>query len=198
MTRYKKMPTGPWGMLTMALALAAMLVGIFFKPSQPVEQKYMSVRVAQVYDGDTIRLDSGEKVRFIGIDTPELHDNPKMRRDIERSSQDMATIKRLGERAWRFSSGLLDGQEIKLEFDVVQRDKYGRLLAYVYLTDGRFVNEEIIKNGYAYPMTIPPNVRYADKFLALFEAAVDQKLGLWADTKPDAMPKIKPRKKRRY
>jgi micrococcal nuclease len=198
MTRYKKTLTGPWGLLTMAIALLVALVSVFFKPSQPVEQKYMSVRVAQVYDGDTVRLNSGEKVRLIGIDTPELHDNPKTRRDMERTGKDMATITRLGERAWHFSKSLLDGQEIKLEFDVVQRDKYGRLLAYVYLSDGRFVNEEIIKNGYAYPMTIPPNVRYADKFLALFEAAVDQKLGLWADTKPDALPKTKTRKKRRY
>lgn len=195
MTRYKKISTGPWGILGIVLALGVILVGSFFKPAKPIEQKYISARVEKVYDGDTIRLDTGEKVRLIGIDTPESSDNPKMRRDIERTKQDMVTIMRLGKRASRFTEDLVDRQEVRLEFDVVQRDKYGRLLAYVYLSDGRFVNEEIIKNGYAYPMTIPPNVRYADRFRVLFETAVEQKLGLWADTMPTALPK-KLRRKR--
>ncbi|MBF0569360.1 MAG: thermonuclease family protein [Candidatus Omnitrophica bacterium] len=136
-------------------------------------------RVVRIYDGDTIKLANGEKVRFIGIDAPELHDNPKLYRDARRLGLDVDTIKSMGEEAYEFSKNLLADKDVTLEFDVQPRDKYGRLLAYVYLDDGTFVNEEIVKNGYAYLMTIPPNVKRAADFKALFEQARARKLGLW-------------------
>jgi micrococcal nuclease len=74
----------------------------------------------------------------------------------------------------------LADRDVRLEFDAEQHDRYGRLLAYVYLDDGKFVNEEIIKNGYAYPMTIAPNTRHAADFKALYEKAQANKLGLWS------------------
>ena len=71
------------------------------------------------------------------------------------------------------------GDTVQIEFDVQQRDKYRRLLGYVYLADGRMLNEEIIKSGYASLMTYPPNVKYQDRFLKAYRAARSEKRGLW-------------------
>jgi micrococcal nuclease len=134
-------------------------------------------------DGDTLNLDNGERVRLIGVDTPEMHENPKLYRDAARSGQDTQAILSMGRAAYDFTRKIVEGQEVRLEFDVEKRDRYGRLLAYVYLNDGTFLNEEIIKNGYAYPMTIPPNVRYSENFKSLFEQARAQHLGLWGKSR---------------
>ena len=75
----------------------------------------------------------------------------------------------LGRRSYaQFTKGLVEGKTVRLEFDVEKRDKYKRLLAYVYLPDGTFVNAEIVKQGYASLMTYPPNVKYADEFRRLY------------------------------
>ncbi|MFA5005554.1 MAG: thermonuclease family protein, partial [Candidatus Omnitrophota bacterium] len=74
---------------------------------------------------------------------------------------------------------LVEGKKVKLEFDIERRDRYGRLLAYAYLEDGTFVNAEIIRQGYASLMTYPPNVKYADMFLKLYQEARVNKRGLW-------------------
>jgi len=68
-----------------------------------------------------------------------------------------------------------------LELDVQERDKHGRLLAYVYLSDGRMLNEEIVKAGYAYALSVPPNVKYRERFLMAFREALQYKRGLWRD-----------------
>jgi micrococcal nuclease len=136
-------------------------------------------RVIHVYDGDTFKIESGEKVRLLGIDTPEMHESNKLLRDAARSGDDIETIKALGRRAYEFVHPKIDQQSVRLEFDIEQRDKYGRLLAYVYLEDGTFLNKLIIENGYAVPLTIPPDVRYADLFKALYKEARAKHLGLW-------------------
>ncbi|MBF0123034.1 MAG: thermonuclease family protein [Candidatus Omnitrophica bacterium] len=136
--------------------------------------------VINVYDGDTIKLSNGEKVRFIGIDTPELHNNPKLAHDVKKLGIDAETIKKMGARSYEFTRDLLADHDVRLEFDTQSRDRYGRLLAYVYLDDGTFVNEEIIRNGYAYPMRIAPNTKHAADFKALYEKAQANKRGLWS------------------
>lgn len=151
--------------------------------SVPVAESgaYGDVPVVHVYDGDTIKLVNGEKVRLIGIDTPESSQNKKLFRDAERSGEDINKILAMGRKAAAHTRGLLDGRRVRLEFDIERRDKYGRLLAYVYrLDDGIFINQEIISNGYAYPMTIPPNIRHADEFRKLFREAQEARRGLWA------------------
>jgi micrococcal nuclease len=132
-----------------------------------------------VVDGDTIQLETGESVRLIGIDTPEMHESDKLYRDSERTRQDIKVIKKLGERAYQFTKKLVEGKRVSLEFDVEKYDRYNRLLAYVYLKDGTFVNAEIVKQGYASLMTIPPNVKYADLFSKLYREARENKRGLW-------------------
>ncbi|MBF0485962.1 MAG: thermonuclease family protein [Candidatus Omnitrophica bacterium] len=150
----------------------------------PQSADFENARVVHVYDGDTVKLDNGEHVRLLGIDAPEMHENPKLMRDSARSGMDTKTILTMGREAYRYVKPLVDQKQVRLEFDVVRRDKYGRLLAYLYLTDGTFVNAEIIKNGYAYPMTIPPNVRHADEFKEYFKEARAANLGLWGKGNP--------------
>jgi micrococcal nuclease len=140
---------------------------------------YTDIRVKRVIDGDTLQLEDGQRVRLIGIDTPEMHESNKLYRDAQRSEQDIRTIQKLGQRAYEFTKKLVEGKRVSLEFDVDRYDKYDRLLAYVYLKDGTFVNAEIVRQGYASLMTIPPNVKYADLFLRLYREARENRRGLW-------------------
>ncbi len=167
--------------------------------------------VERIVDGDTLKLTSGDRIRMIGIDTPESRDNAKAERDSKRSGQDIKTIIKMGNEAKNFLKSLgLEGKEVYLEFDVQQRDKYGRLLAYVFVDTGikrgdpldfkfnsdyyfdyfnnrwmHFINASIVKAGYAQPMTIPPNVKYADLFRKLYKNAREKKRGLWTDENKD-------------
>jgi micrococcal nuclease len=118
--------------------------------------------VVRVVDGDTLKIrywGKEESIRLIGIDTPESRVNKKAKRDAKRSGQDIKTITAMGKRATEYVKGLVKpGDLITIEFDAQQRDRYGRLLGYVYLSNGKMLNEEIVKAGYANVMTIPPNV----------------------------------------
>jgi micrococcal nuclease len=140
---------------------------------------FSNVLVKRVVDGDTLLLETGDRVRLIGIDTPEMHESNKLYRDAQRTGSDTATIQKMGRRAYEFTRNLAEGKRVSLEFDVEKRDRYKRLLAYVYLKDGRFLNAEIVKEGYASLMTIPPNVKYADLFLRLYQEARQSSRGLW-------------------
>lgn len=128
--------------------------------------------VSRVVDGDTIELSNGDTVRYIGIDTPEIR---------ERSGN--SWIYKPGpyaEEAREFNRKLVAGKPVRLEFDVQKKDKYKRLLAYVYTGD-KMVNLEMVKEGYAMIYTYPPNVRYTEKFLEAQKEARDNKMGLWSD-----------------
>ncbi len=139
--------------------------------------------VTRVVDGDTIKVrywGKEESIRLIGIDTPESRVNKKAKRDAKRSGQDIKTIMSMGKRATEYVESLVKtGDLITIEFDAQQRDRYGRLLSYVYLSNGKMLNEEIVKAGYANVMTIPPNVKYKDKFLRAYKHARERKRGLW-------------------
>ena len=135
--------------------------------------------VERVVDGDTLKLSNGERVRLIGIDTPEVHQSDKLLRDAKKSGKDVKTIQSLGQKASDFVKSMCAGKKVRLEFDVQKKDRYGRLLAYVYLEDGAFVNAKILEEGYAQTLTIPPNVKYAEKFVELQRNARDNRKGLW-------------------
>ncbi len=123
--------------------------------------------VTRVIDGDTIEVDGRERVRYIGIDTPELNHPRKGREPF-------------GPEAREFNKRLVGDMYVTLEFDKEIRDKYGRLLAYVYCGD-TFVNAEILKAGLARTLMIPPNIRYAVQFSTIQQTAKELKKGLWAD-----------------
>ncbi len=150
--------------------------------SLPVIAKDKAVFI-RIVDGDTIvvNLDGKkEKIRLIGIDTPESKSNSKAFKDSQRSGDDIEVIVAHGKAASNFVKSLLKkGDILGLEYDAQRRDKYGRLLAYVYLPDGGMLNEKIIKSGYASQMTIPPNNKYQEKFSNAYNHARVNKLGLW-------------------
>jgi micrococcal nuclease len=125
-----------------------------------------------VVDGDTIDVTIDghrERVRLIGIDTPE-------------TKKPNTPIQCYGPEASAFTKSLLPiGAPLHLERDVVARDDYGRMLAYVYLaSDGQFVNMEIIQGGFARPLTIPPNSAHADEFADAARLAKAADIGLWS------------------
>lgn len=122
-----------------------------------------------------------ERVRLIGVDAPESEDNPKAKRDAERSGQSLSFIFAVGQKATEFTKSYLQrGTNVNLELDVQQKDNYGRLLAYVYLPDGTMLNALLLQEGYAQIMTIPPNVKFADMFLRTQQEAREANRGLWA------------------
>jgi micrococcal nuclease len=94
----------------------------------------------------------------------------------------MNEILRSGKIAAEFTKKLVaPGDKISVEFDVEKRDRYGRLLGYVFLADGRMLNDEIISSGYASVLTIPPNVKYQERFLEAYRSARRSGLGLWKE-----------------
>jgi micrococcal nuclease len=127
--------------------------------------------VVRVVDGDTIhvRVDGHlEKVRYIGVNTPEVHHPSKGEEPG-------------GREAHAVNRRLVEGKRVRLELDVQSRDRYGRLLAYVYLAGGgrEFVNAELVRRGFARTLTIAPNTDYASRFTALQRQAQSARLGLW-------------------
>jgi len=141
--------------------------------------------VIKVVDGDTLKIEMNgqeEAVRLIGIDTPESRINKKAKKDSLRSNQDIDTITAMGKEAAKYVRTLVrKGDMVGIEFDVQKRDKYNRLLVYAYLSDGKMLNEEIVKAGYANIMTYPPNVRYQDRFVRAYREAIDSRRGLYRD-----------------
>jgi micrococcal nuclease len=123
-----------------------------------------SARVVRVVDGDTVVLSGLGKVRLIGIDTPEVY----FHRDC------------FGEQASAYAKRVLaPGTRVSYRIGVEPRDRYGRALAYVYLEDGRMFNELLAEQGFARPLTIPPNDRFAGRFRAEARQARASGRGLW-------------------
>lgn len=122
--------------------------------------------VAYVFDGDTFRTEAGEKVRLLGINTPEV-------------AHDSEPGEPLGNLAARMLTELIGGQVVRLKLDRQQRDDYGRLLAQVYRRDGTWVNGELVRRGLAHVYTFAPNVRWAEDLLNLERRARQEGVGIW-------------------
>lgn len=129
-------------------------------------------QVIKITDGDTFYVsdstEKGEKIRIIGVDAPESRNMFKLKKEP------------FGKEATQYLAGLIENKQVRLEYDVDEKDQYQRTLAYVFLEDNTFVNAELVKNGYAQIMTIPPNVKYADLFYELQVEARNNKRGIWA------------------
>lgn len=128
------------------------------------------VLVSKVIDGDTIELENGSKVRLIGVDTPETVDPRR-------------PVGCFGKEASNETKKLLSGKMVILQKDVSETDKYNRLLRYVYLPlrSGQtlFVNDYLIREGFAVSLTYPPDVKFTEQFLQAEKQAREQKRGLW-------------------
>jgi micrococcal nuclease len=153
-------PARPFLWPLVLLALTAVATG-----AQP---STLEGAVERVVDGDTIqvRVDGRvETVRYIGVNTPELR-------------HPLRGAEPGGREAWTVNRELVAGKHVRLEMDAQARDRYGRLLAYVWV-DGVMVNAELVLRVYAQVMTVPPNVRYQRLFLALQREARQSGRGLW-------------------
>jgi micrococcal nuclease len=140
------------------IAIILSLLPLCACPSAPE-----TATVTRIIDGDTIDIATGQRVRYIGIDTPEVYP--------EREAYGME--------AWQANRNLVEGKKVRLEQDVSQTDKYGRLLRYVYVGD-TFVNAELVRLGLAEAKAYPPDTRYQDLLEQLEEEARQAGRGMWA------------------
>ncbi len=149
-------------------------------PTQPIQNSVALVPsptisnnlvvVQRVVDGDTIQLETGEKLRYIGINTPETVDPRR-------------SVQCFGKEASNKNKELVLGQKVRLEKDVSNTDKYGRLLRYVYLqtpTGEVFVNDYLVRQGYAYASSYPPDIAHQKDFRQAQEEAQENNRGLWS------------------
>jgi endonuclease YncB( thermonuclease family) len=127
--------------------------------------------VHRIIDGDTLVCRGGERVRLLLIDAPERNQRPYGRAST-------AALTRLAP----------VGSELKMELDVRERDRYRRLLAYLWTADGRMINEELARQGYAVVAVYPPNVRHVERIRAAVEEAREAGSGLWSGSAFDCAP----------
>jgi micrococcal nuclease len=160
--------------LTLAALLAVAVGAVLWSrggDDRGTARTIRAAHVVRVVDGDTIRVLVGnreERVRYIGIDTPE-------------SVKGGTPVQCFAERAARENARLVAGREVRLVTDVEARDRFGRLLAYVYRTpDGTLVNEALVRRGFARTLTIAPNVRFAERFARAAREARRSGRGLWS------------------
>ena len=142
----------------------------FFAQAQLQENTWY--KVSKITDGDTfyVTTSSSEKykIRLIGIDAPETRNvGVKVRKEY------------FGTEAKIFVTQLLKNKKVKLTFDVQKTDRYGRVLAYVYLENGFFLNQYLVEKGYAVVSTFPPNVKFVEVFTKAEKSARNKKRGLW-------------------
>lgn len=165
--------------------------------------------VLRVVDGDTIILENNERVRLIGVDTPELHESNKLFKDSKRNHQDIKTIKKLGKKSYLFTKSLIEHKDVEIELDPINqrinhKDKYGRTLAYVYFQCNSppeeylvylskvakinnykpqklMFNRLLLQCGYSNVYLQFP-YKYLDEFRQLAIEARELKIGLWSDS----------------
>ncbi len=144
-----------WWLSTIIFFLLCLLLSCSSPPD--------TARVIQVIDGDTITIDGGYRVRYIGIDTPEIY----------------PTVEAHGKEALEANRRLVEGREVRLERDVSETDKYGRLLRYVYVDD-IFVNAELVRQGLAEAKAYPPDIEHQEYLEELEAEARKAGRGIWA------------------
>jgi micrococcal nuclease len=150
------------------LAFVPLVVVLAFVSAAAASPRSLEGVVVKIVDGDTIHVrvaERVEKVRYIGVNTPEIH-HPT--RGEEPGGREASEANRR----------LVAGRHVRLELDVQSRDRYGRLLAYVWVGE-TMINAELVRQGYAQVMTVPPNVRYQRRFLDLQRDARQAGRGLW-------------------
>lgn len=151
-----------------ASIVAMMLLAVFVVPEgEELKSSEGIWKVTRVVDGDTIKFENGETVRYIGIDTPETVDPRR-------------AVGCFGKEASDKNKELVLGKEVRLVKDVSETDTYKRLLRYVYVED-IFVNEYLVREGFARASSYPPDVRHGDLFRDAEREAREAKRGLWAD-----------------
>lgn len=155
------------------LFVRTILLALLLLPAQPSVAGTFSqltpgrwVTVETVYDGDTFKTKDGEKVRLLGINTPEIAHNDSPGEEM-------------GDQARHFLESQILGKRVQLVFDREKKDNYGRTLAHVYLADGSWINGRLVENGMAHLYLFAPNFSHAEALLKLEQKARSKKLGIW-------------------
>ncbi|MFN3740875.1 MAG: thermonuclease family protein [Thermodesulfovibrionales bacterium] len=153
------------------------------KNSNKLKALYGNARIIEIHDGDTVTIElegAVYRARLIGIDAPEMGQKP------------------WGERAKGHLLKLIKkAKEVRIETDIKKFDKYNRLLIYLFTEDGIFVNEQLLRDGYAVLLTIPPDIKYVNRFINAQKEAREHKRGIWGKEGLKEMPE-EYRKKHRY
>ncbi len=133
----------------------------------PTVSPVNEVKIKKIIDGDTIEMEDGRKLRYIGIDTPETVD-PRRPDGC------------FGKEASEVNKQLVEGKEVRLEKDVSETDVFGRILRYVWVGDV-FVNDYLVRQGFAKAVSFPPDIKFQEQFRQAEAEARENKRGLWAD-----------------
>lgn len=147
-----------------------LVILLFFLFSCSPSYDYSKIKVAEVIDGDTVRLTNGRLLRYIGIDTPEMR--------LKENNRFIYHPQPYALEAKKANEKLVRNKFVRVEFDVEKTDVYGRLLGYCFV-DNVFINAKLVEDGFAVIYTIPPNVKYTDFFVLLQKQARQNKRGLW-------------------
>ncbi|HAH20280.1 MAG: hypothetical protein A2Y00_09470 [Omnitrophica WOR_2 bacterium GWF2_43_52] len=153
-------------------ALGVFISAFFLLGCLKSETSNKHYNIKHVIDGDTVELENGQSVRYLGIDTPEIR-----KREGEKW---VYAPDAYAEEAKEFNRKLVESKTVRLEFDVQKKDKYDRWLAYCFVGD-IFVNAKMLEDGYALLYTSPPNIKYADILVKMQEEARKNNRGLWAE-----------------
>lgn len=155
----------PKSYLRFFFCFVVIFFSIWYSPKVFASDK-QTCKVTWVNDGDTVVVSDGRKVRYIGINTPEVaHKDQK--------------AEPFGDIAYKYNKTIVLNSNVKLELGKKQYDRYGRMLAYLFLEDGTFVNAEILKKGYAYCLYMKPNIKYAKLLLETQQKAMKKQVGIW-------------------
>jgi len=138
----------------------------------PPKDRTVECRISRIADGDSVVCGSAGRIRLLMIDAPELAQG-QAGRDAQNALADLMPV----------------GTHVTVETDVRPRDTYNRILGYVYLDDGRMVNEEMARSGYATALIYPPNVKHIERIRRAVDEAKDAKRGLWATQFFDCSPR---------
>ncbi len=161
MTAWRTRSSRPAKLGLITLALMLVLAACGETPGPPKEGK-----VVYVVDGDTAKLESGVWVRFLGIDAPEMAKDGRPADFLAGESRD-------------YAAGLIQGKIVRLEYDRERYDRYGRLLAYLFLPNGSMVNVAVVRQGLARVYSQAPNTRHQEAFNAAQQQAMAAGRGLW-------------------
>jgi micrococcal nuclease len=145
------------------LPIMLVVLATLFLPSTALAYQ----NVVRVYDGDTVLLENGTRVRYLGIDTPEI--------DHEGGRSDF-----MAEEARDVNRKMVEGKRVRLEYDQEKVDSYGRRLAYLFLPNGEMVNAVLVRRGLAHVMSIRPNLKYRDVLVGCQREAMTEGVGIWS------------------
>jgi len=148
--------------LTLLFLVVIIAIGLNYK--NPENTGLEKVVVKKIIDGDTIEIENGQQIRYIGIDTPEYGEYYFEQAKLENEK-------------------MLSSKDVYIEKDILEKDKFDRILAYVWVDKNILINNQLLEMGMAFPLFIPPNKKYQELFIKSFEKAQASDIGVWKQNK---------------